>query len=82
MEFTIGKPLNVGSNNLPDELWMQIQIYFDKHFLRLHKNSLRQSEIVLKNIFERLQSIFHLQSLETRIHLELAGDPVYVRDQV
>ncbi len=61
---------------------MNIQVYFDKHFLRLNGNSLDRCQMTLDQLFERLKRIFRHKSLGTEINLSMAEDPIFVRDQV
>ena len=69
-------------SKIPSDLRMNIQVYFDKHFLRLHGNSLEGSQIILEQMFQRLQQIFRHKSLGTKISLSMAEDPVFVREKV
>jgi len=67
---------------MPSDLRMKIQVYFDKHFLRLHGNSLERSQIILDEMFQRLQSILCHKSLGTEINLSMPSDPIFIRDMV
>ena len=67
---------------MPDYLSVRLQIYFDNNFLGLHKQSMRQSKIKLKEIFGHLQLLFHHKSLGTKINLEIVTDPILVPNQV